>query len=143
MERMAEPQRPWYSEGLRFSCTGCGDCCTGAPGYVWLRKVEIRRLADATGLDVASFEAKFVREVGVRKSLKERRNGDCFLFDAKSRHCTVYDARPDQCRTFPFWDSVLRSPDTWQSIGESCPGCDRGEVIPCEQIEAQRNVVRV
>ena len=26
----------WYHLGLRFQCTGCGDCCTGAPGYVWI-----------------------------------------------------------------------------------------------------------
>ena len=22
-------QEPWYKDGLRFKCTGCGDCCTG------------------------------------------------------------------------------------------------------------------
>ena len=27
--------------GLRFECTQCGDCCTGAPGYVWVNKAEI------------------------------------------------------------------------------------------------------
>ena len=30
---MAEP---WYRDGLRFECTRCGHCCTGAPGYVWV-----------------------------------------------------------------------------------------------------------
>ena len=27
---------PWYRDGLRFACTRCGACCTGAPGYVWV-----------------------------------------------------------------------------------------------------------
>ena len=26
----------WYRDGLRFECTRCGACCTGAPGYVWV-----------------------------------------------------------------------------------------------------------
>ena len=31
----------WYSEGLRFECSQCGDCCTGAEGYVWVNQAEI------------------------------------------------------------------------------------------------------
>ena len=32
-----QPSDAWYAEeGLAFECTGCGDCCTGAPGYVWV-----------------------------------------------------------------------------------------------------------
>src|SRR5438105_3224904 len=27
---------PWYQDGLRFSCTRCGHCCTGEPGFVWV-----------------------------------------------------------------------------------------------------------
>ncbi len=37
---------PWYQFGLRFQCTGCGDCCTGAPGYVWINKAEIKAMSD-------------------------------------------------------------------------------------------------
>ena len=27
---MSTTPEPWYKDGLRFKCTGCGDCCTGA-----------------------------------------------------------------------------------------------------------------
>ena len=37
----------WFKKGLRFECTGCGDCCTGAPGFVWVNSEEIRGLAKA------------------------------------------------------------------------------------------------
>jgi Fe-S-cluster containining protein len=143
MERSVDAQRPWYHAGLPFGCTGCGGCCTGAPGYVWVRKAEIERLAASLAMDVASFEAKYVRLVGVRKSLLERRNGDCLLFDGQTRRCTVYEARPDQCRTFPFWDSNLRYSENWESACEACPGCGRGEIVPLERIESQRRIVRV
>ncbi|MCH7752933.1 MAG: YkgJ family cysteine cluster protein, partial [Planctomycetes bacterium] len=37
--------QPWYQDGLRFKCTGCGNCCTGSPGYVWVNQAEINALA--------------------------------------------------------------------------------------------------
>src|SRR5436190_6537528 len=102
----ASKPEPWYAkDGLKFTCTECGDCCTGAPGYVWVNAEEIQALASQAGLAVHEFEAQFVRRVGSRKSLIEFENGDCVFFDSKARKCKVYEARPQQCRTWPFWDS--------------------------------------
>ncbi len=109
---------PWYRDGLKFACTGCGDCCTGAPGYVWVNQAEIEMLAAAVGLDAEEFQRRFVRAVGVRKSLTELANGDCVFFDGESRRCRVYEARPRQCRTWPFWPSNLATPAAWQQIAE-------------------------
>ena len=41
-------EQPWYAEGLKFTCTQCGNCCTGGPGFVWISREEIRRLAVAS-----------------------------------------------------------------------------------------------
>lgn len=135
--------KPWYHEGLRFTCTGCGDCCTGAPGYVWLNKADIAALAAEVDLAVEDFESRYVREVGVRKSLKEYASGDCVFFDPKSRKCGVYAARPRQCRTWPFWDSNLRTPQTWAEACDACPGSGKGKLYQLEQIEEQRQQIRV
>jgi uncharacterized protein len=129
--------QPWYHQGLKFSCTGCGDCCTGAPGYVWVTKAEIAALAAALGLQIEEFERRFVRLVGVRKSLVEHENGDCVFFDPESRQCRVYEDRPLQCRTWPFWASNLSSPAAWEATGERCPGCNRGRRVPLGKILAQ------
>ena len=134
---------PWYKDGLQFQCSQCGDCCTGAPGYVWVNKAEVEALALSQGLSVEEFQRRYVRKVGVRQTLTERENGDCILFDSKARKCTVYEHRPRQCRTWPFWDSNLRTEKDWQHTCEVCPGSGKGQVIPLEQIQQQLSVIRI
>ena len=135
---------PWYHQGLKFTCSECGDCCTGAPGFVWVNKAEIAALAEAVGEDdIEQFEAMHVRKVGIRKSLRELSDGSCVLFDQESRKCTVYSARPRQCRTWPFWESNLRTPETWQETCEACPGSGQGQLHQLEDIEHQRKTFRV
>lgn len=137
-------ERPWYHAGLRFRCTGCGDCCGGAPGYVWLNKHEIEAIAAEIGeADVEAFEQMYVRKIGIRKSLREFPNGDCVFFDPESRGCAVYDARPRQCRTWPFWDSNLRTPIEWKRTCDACPGCGKGRLYQLERIEILRRTMRV
>ncbi len=132
---------PWYQAGLRFECTQCGNCCTGAPGYVWVNKQEIESLAALLKLEAAEFEKRYVRRVGIRKSLIEIPNGDCVFFHSESRTCQVYEGRPRQCRTWPFWNSNLSNPKAWAQAAEHCPGCNRGNLVELEQIEKQRNQV--
>ncbi len=99
----SKAKTPWYADGLRFTCTQCGACCSGEPGHVWVEQEEIDAMAEEMGLEVEVFERKFVRQVGPDRSLVEYPDGDCILLDPKTRHCTVYEARPIQCRTWPFW----------------------------------------
>jgi len=134
---------PWYAMGLRFDCSQCGDCCTGAPGYVWVNKEEIADLATHQGVTVPEFEAKYVRRVGIRKSLVEYSNGDCVFFDGKARKCTVYHARPKQCRTWPFWQSNVASPEAWKQTCEACPGSGQGKLHSLEHIVHQIAVVKL
>ena len=134
---------PWYHAGLRFTCTQCGDCCTGAPGHVWVNNEEIAALAALVGKDLAEFEDQYVRRVGARTSLKEFPNGDCVFFDGQARKCSVYGARPRQCRTWPFWDSNLKTPEDWKHTCSVCPGSGSGKLHSLDQIEAQRSVMKV
>ena len=124
--------KPWYREGLSFSCTRCGDCCTGVPGYVWVEPTEIEALAKHLGLSVDSFGERYLRKVGRRYSLIEKPGGDCVFFD---KGCSVYPARPTQCRTFPFWRSNLKSERAWDEIADQCPGIGQGKLFPVEEIE--------
>ena len=137
-------EQPWYKDGLRFKCTQCGNCCTGAPGYVWVNQAEVEAIAAELGeSDVDAFEAEYVNKVGIRRSLREFPNGDCVFFDNETRRCTVYNARPRQCRTWPFWDSNLKTPEAWAETCEVCPGSGKGELYQIDHIESQRKVFRV
>lgn len=137
--------KPWYHAGLKFECSQCGDCCTGAPGFVWVNQEEINALAQEIGMaDVDEFERKYTRRVGVRRTLIEMPGSfDCVFFDGTARKCTVYGARPRQCKTWPFWDSNIKTPEDWKATCEVCPGSGQGKLHQLETIEEQRKVVRV
>jgi len=134
---------PWYKDGLRFECTQCGDCCTGAPGFVWVNQEEIDALAAKIGVSVDEFEKKYVRKIGIRRSLVEFPNGDCVFFDTEKRNCSVYEARPRQCGTWPWWNSNLQSEKAWKETCEVCPGSGKGKLYNLEHIEKQRAIVRI
>jgi Fe-S-cluster containining protein len=136
-------EKPWFEKGLRFECTACGDCCTGAPGFVWVSREEIAALAGRLRLEVAEFEKRYVRKVGLRKSLIEYDNGDCVFFDSNTRKCTVYQDRPRQCRTWPFWASNDATPEAWKETCRVCPGSGRGKLHSAEQVLHQISIVRL
>lgn len=112
---------PWYANGLRFECTGCGQCCTGAPGYVWITKEDIVRMADYLKISINEFSRRFVRHAKGRLSLLENhKTYDCVFL--KDKKCQIYPVRPIQCRTFPWWPENLKSEKGWQEAARHCEG---------------------
>ncbi len=133
---------PWYSSGLSFECTQCGNCCSGpGAGYVWVNEQEVLSLAKTMGMSdrLDEFERKFTRRVGARVSLVEYSDGDCIFLDPKSRTCSVYESRPVQCRTWPFWKSTVNTPKDWAKAGKGCPGCNQGKLYSLEEIQVALN----
>lgn len=130
--------KPWYKNGLRFACTECGQCCTGAPGYVWISQEEIEDMSKQLGISVKEFIQQYTREIDGNLSLKEYpRTYDCiFLRDKK---CMVYASRPKQCRTFPFWQENLTSKEAWERCAKRCEGInhEHAPIIPLKAIQKQ------
>ena len=124
----------WYKDGLRFRCTGCVNCCTGAPGAVWVTDDEIRRIAEHTGKTIGEVRLFHTRLVVGRTSLTEFANGDCTFFDGETRRCTIYEARPTQCRTWPFWPGNVETPEAWEAVKKDCPGAGRGDFVALDEI---------
>ena len=132
----------WYHAGLRFSCTQCGDCCIGEPGYVWVNGDEIAQLAQALALEPEHFRQLYVKRVGDAYSLRERSDGSCVLFQSGTG-CTVYPVRPRQCRSWPFWESNLQSEKTWRETCAFCPGAGEGRLYSLPEILAQLRLIQL
>jgi Fe-S-cluster containining protein len=136
---------PWYADGLKFTCTQCGNCCTGPPGYVWISREEIVRLAEFLRMSLEETIERFIRIVGDRFALLERINlkgeYDCaFLRDGDGKkQCSVYAARPLQCRTWPFWPGTLASKEMWDTAAVRCHGMNKGRHFSADEIAARRD----
>jgi len=133
---------PWYQDGLRFSCTRCGKCCTGAPGYVWVNEEEIAAIADFRGEPVEEVRGLYTRMARHGRTLRDNNDGDCVFYD-KTEGCLIYEVRPRQCRTWPFWHSNVATPENWQRTCEICPGSGQGELISAEEILARVKVIKL
>ncbi len=130
---------PWYNEGLNFKCTGCGQCCTGAPGYVWITDDDIKKIAAHLNLTIEDFKGQYVRNVDGLKSLIEKSNFDCIFL--KENKCTIYHLRPAQCRTYPWWPGILESKERWLQTARHCEGIDpNAPKVPFEEIETNRKI---
>jgi Fe-S-cluster containining protein len=123
----------WYKDGLKFECTQCGKCCTGAPGYVWVSVEEIYRIAEFLGMRERDFIRQYVRKVNQRFSLIELPNGNCIFYE---KGCKIYPARPIQCRTFPFWKEITATPASWEQAASECPGMNTGKHYTAEEVDA-------
>ena len=137
-----ESEEPWYQDGLRFTCTQCGKCCTGEPGTVWVDEDELTKLAAFRGEPLREFVPLYTRKSRGKVTLREKANGDCVFYEA-GRGCTVYPVRPKQCRTWPFWESNLESPEKWERTESICPGSGEGELIPVEEIVRRMKAVKM
>lgn len=127
---------PWYHRGLRFSCTQCGKCCTGSPGFVWITEEEMREMADFLKLEIKDFKRLYVKRVGQRYSLVEKKtqNHSCVFY--RDQKCQVYAARPLQCRTYPFWKENLLTEESWAQTAQECEGIQaEAPLIEQETIE--------
>jgi Fe-S-cluster containining protein len=152
----ASTDAPWFDDGLQFTCTQCGNCCTGGPGYVWISRDEIQRLAEHLNLSPEETVEKYCRKINGRFSLKEVRSPtkhyDCIFLKEERvettngsvtqtrRICTVYPVRPLQCRTWPFWESNLQSQTAWNRAARHCHGMNQGKHFTRDTVEAIRDV---
>jgi Fe-S-cluster containining protein len=131
-------KKPFYADGIRFSCIRCSSCCRYESGYVFLSQKDVRSLAAKLEMAYTDFIETYCRWVPQgngfeRLSLKEKSSLDCIFWQ---EGCTVYEQRPLQCRAYPFWEHLLCSWENWQAASADCPGMGKGTLHAGEEIEA-------
>jgi len=133
MNQKAIKDRPYFFDGgLRFECTGCGKCCTGESGTIFINDTEATAIARTLGLSKKKLLETHAYPMKGGHSIRERENGDCVFLDGKM--CRIYEARPTQCRTFPFWPEVLRSEEKWKQAARDCEGIGQGRLYSRDEI---------
>jgi uncharacterized protein len=130
----------WYKDGLKFGCTQCGKCCTGAPGIAWVSLDEIQNIAEYLKIPINDFVRGYLRKIEGRWALLEDfENFDCIFL--KDKKCSVYPVRPSQCRTFPWWQKNLESKEAWQEASRFCEGIrDDADTVSLDEIERNLKV---
>ena len=131
--------KPWFENGLSFKCTGCGKCCTGSDGYVFLSPTDIERLAIHFSTTREEFIAKYTRIVENEIVLLDSASSECIFL--KDNKCDVYLNRPVQCRTFPWWIDNIRSEKAWNEAASYCEGINHKDsiLVPASEIQAQNS----
>ncbi len=99
-----------FPEGVRFSCTQCGDCCRG--WHVMLSPGEVERLQglDWTGKVPALEECEPTAKLssgGRRLPVLARRDDGACVYLGERNQCLIHehfgpDSKPLMCRLFPF-----------------------------------------
>ena len=106
------------------ACDTCGGaCCTGTSGYIWVKYLEIEKIADFLNITIEEFASSYLKKVKHRYSLIEKQLDDnnfaCIFFNNELKECSIYDVRPRQCRTFPFWETFKNNE---KEVKNECPG---------------------
>ena len=127
--------KPWYVNGLRFTCTQCGACCAGKPrGHVVVTDDDLDRIEAQTG-----------KRLATRQSIGEQvlvltKTGDCPLLKRcrrGKRACLIYNCQLEGCKpAWPFVPELLDVPAAWVFASETCPGMNRGRLYTLPEIRA-------
>ena len=87
---------------------------------------DILSIAEYIGEDPDLFVEKYCQISGGRPVLAVGGDGKCIFFDKK---CAIHPVKPRMCKAWPFIEGVLREPDNWDLMANSCPGIRTGAPV--------------
>jgi Fe-S-cluster containining protein len=153
-------------EYLKFSCTGCGNCCRGT--IVLTTDHDVKRIMKGTGLpakeivrffsnvEMAQRDSLWIRFGGTRRAAMALRwDGRHCNFLGEDNMCKIYEYRPITCRTHPFdlkfsntgamkkvtISDVVDCPHAWEGT-HTVRSLKAGEKENTDQVEAFEVMVK-
>lgn len=105
-------------DSLPFSCTECGKCCQRQDGDVYMNHDEFSKAAAYLGMDNDSFIRTYSTHVMFDDHSKPswvhiQNKESCVFLDRETKHCKIHAVKPVQCNAYPFYPTLLASPDKW------------------------------
>lgn len=127
-------RKKFYSDGIRFQCQDCGNCCLSRDhyAYVYLTAQDRKNLSDYLGISTREFTLQYTEKSDGLLHLIDPHK-DCLFLEGGL--CSVYEARPVQCRSWPFWPENMKK-KVWEGeIASYCAGVGKGRLYSAEEIE--------
>ncbi len=122
---------PWLQSGINFACQGCGACCTGDSGTIYVSPGEVQSIARFLQISPAELIKRHLYPFQDSYSIREYPQGDCHFY---AHGCRIYPVRPWQCRSYPFWFKNLRNEHNWRLTSRECPGIGQGQLYSSTEI---------
>ncbi len=103
-----------------FECQQCGQCCKGFGG-TYLTEENIAQISEFIQADPNTFISKYCDMSGTRPVLTRGNDGFCIFFNIE-KQCTIHPVKPYMCRAWPHIKTLLKNPENWNIMANSCPG---------------------
>ena len=87
--KVSDTVERFYAKGLKFECTGCGECCrarNGKPSWVYVTIDERRRLAAHLKMRTSSFTRRYCEKPHGFYHLRNPAS-DCLFLDGARCAC--------------------------------------------------------
>ena len=98
---------------------------------------DIINISRYIGFDPEKFIPQYCDQSGSRHVLTLGKDGFCIFFD-KILQCTIHPVKPYMCKAWPFIQTIIKHPENWDAMANSCPGMKKD--IPYKDL--QRIVAR-
>ncbi|MBW1650396.1 MAG: YkgJ family cysteine cluster protein [Deltaproteobacteria bacterium] len=105
-----------------FECKECGECCKGYGGTSVSEK-KIEEAAAFINIGIRQFIDKYCVNMGNGYALAQKKDGFCIFF--KNKLCLIHSVKPKMCKDWPFIKNVVKRPETWLVIAQTCPGINK------------------
>ncbi len=86
--------------------------------------MEAARIAKFLGITDEEFVARYCSKKGGKLSIICSDDLYCIFYN-KDEGCSIHPVKPERCRDWPYYESILRDPESWEEAKDACPGISR------------------